>query len=222
MATYRFRICFEDDEEIVRIIEIKSNQTLEDLHFAILQAIEFDTKHNAVFYLSDDYWKKGKRYTHQALNEKDESPLFSATKLSAMIYDPHQKLLYIYDLSHEWTFMVELVGINIKEDPKVSYPVCVRKDGKPPKQYVVQRKIGPDLEEDEFDYLTKNLLGGEIAEEMLSEHIDIGDVPDDALEEGEAAEETDTEDEEVAIEDDDDSADSDPDVFGETADDELT
>lgn len=35
MAIYRFRISFEDFDEVVREIDIKSNQTFEDLHRAV-------------------------------------------------------------------------------------------------------------------------------------------------------------------------------------------
>lgn len=178
MAIYRFKVCFEEDDEIIRVIEVRSGQTLEDLHFAILKSIEFDTRHNALFYISDDYWKKHDKFVFLPETGMEETTMFSSTKLSTLINDPHQKLLYIYDLSEQWVFMVELVGIAMNEDPKKSYPQVVRSESKPPKQYKTQRKVGADLEDDEFDYLTKNLLGGEIAGEMLGEHLDIGETDD--------------------------------------------
>jgi hypothetical protein len=45
MAVYKFRISLEEDEDIVRDIEIRATQTFEDLHYAILSAIGFDTQH---------------------------------------------------------------------------------------------------------------------------------------------------------------------------------
>lgn len=178
MALYRFKICFEEDEEVVRVIEIRSNQTIEDLHFAILKSIDFDTQHNALLYISDDYWKKHEKYIFLPAAGMEEVTMFSSTRLSALINDPHQKLLYIYDLSEQWTFMVELIGITIKEDPKRDYPFLARSESKAPKQYKIQRKVGEDLEDDEFEYLTKNLLSGEIAEEMMGEHLDVGETDD--------------------------------------------
>ncbi len=175
MAVYRFRLCFEEDEEVVRIMDVRSSQTLEDFHFAILKAIEFDQKHNALFYISDDTWKKHDKYVFLPEAGMEETPLFSTTRLSALINDPHQKLLYVYDLNEQWTLMVELITISMKEDTKSTYPLVVRSENKAPKQYKIQRKVGGDLEEDEFDYLTKNLLGGEIAKEMMGEHLDDGE-----------------------------------------------
>lgn len=201
MAIYRFKIFFEDDEEIIRVIEIKSNQTMEDLHFAILRSVEFDTKHNAYFYISDDHWKKGEQFVFLPRKEEDEMILFNQKKLSSVINDPHQKLLYIYDLEKEWSFLIELVGISIKEDPKVTYPVCVKTESKPPKQYNITRKVGAELEEDEFDYLTKNLLAGEIAEDM-TEHFDAEEDGEEVeSEEGEetaGGEENESEDDNIA------------------------
>jgi len=61
MSVYRFKVTFEDNDEIYREIEIKSVQTFEDFHFVILQSIGFDTIHNASFFISDDYWRKEMR-----------------------------------------------------------------------------------------------------------------------------------------------------------------
>lgn len=199
MAIYRFKVCFEEDDEIIRVIEVRSGQTLEDLHFAILKSIEFDTRHNALFYISDDYWKKHDKFIFLPEPGMEETTMFSSTRLSSLINDPHQKLLYIYDLSEQWVLMVELVGITMNEDPKKTYPMVVRSESKPPKQYKTQKKVGgADLaEEDEFDYLTKNLLGGEIAEEMLGEHLDDGETDDmgeETIEGGEDAAEDEEED----------------------------
>lgn len=51
MAIYRFRVGFEDYDDIYRDIEIKSSQTFKDFHTAIQVAIGFDGKHAASFLL---------------------------------------------------------------------------------------------------------------------------------------------------------------------------
>ena len=50
MAVYRFRITFENFEEVYREIEIKSDQTFEDLHFAIQSSIGFDAKNGILLH----------------------------------------------------------------------------------------------------------------------------------------------------------------------------
>src|SRR5437762_2397 len=42
MATYRFRVTFEDYDDVTRDIEIRSTQTFEEFHHAIQNAIGFD------------------------------------------------------------------------------------------------------------------------------------------------------------------------------------
>jgi hypothetical protein len=181
MAVYRFKVTLEEDEDIYRIIEIKSSQNLEELHNAILSAFEFDNKHNAILFISDDYWKKGEKFVHTP-DDGDETRSFASIKLNKIINDPHQKLLYTYDMETEWIFLIELNTISINENPKLNYPCCTKIEGKAPKQYKVQRKIGPDLEDDEFSYLTKNLLKSDLDIEVPEETIDLADVPEDALE----------------------------------------
>lgn len=183
MALYRFKICFEEDDEVVRVLELKSSQTIEDFHFAILKSIDFDSKHNALLYISDDYWKKYDKYIFLPEEGMEEVTMFSAKKLSSLINDPHQKLLYVYDLNEQWVFQIELVGISMNEDPKKEYPHLVRSENKAPKQYKLVKKV-EDEEEDDLDDLTKNLLSGEIAESMMGEHLDEGET-DDMDEEGE-------------------------------------
>ena len=66
MAIYRFRVTYEDHEDVYRDIEIKSIQTFEDLHHAIQEAIGFDKSKPASFYMSDDYWRKDQEITLRA------------------------------------------------------------------------------------------------------------------------------------------------------------
>ena len=63
MAVYRFRVSFEEFDEVHRDIEIKSIQTFEQFHYAIQEAIGFDASKPASFFMSNDNWKKGQEIT---------------------------------------------------------------------------------------------------------------------------------------------------------------
>ena len=63
MAVYKFKVSFDDYDDISRVIEIKSTQTFLDFHKSILASIGFDQKHMASFYMSNDAWKKGQEIT---------------------------------------------------------------------------------------------------------------------------------------------------------------
>jgi len=50
---YRLRIILDTKQDVLRDIEIKSVNTFEDLHFAIINAFDFKDNEMASFYLSD-------------------------------------------------------------------------------------------------------------------------------------------------------------------------
>ena len=55
---YRFKIWFENQEDIIRWIDAKPSTTFIDFHNAIQDAIGFDKKELASFYVSDAKWKR--------------------------------------------------------------------------------------------------------------------------------------------------------------------
>ncbi len=178
MAVYKFKVSFEDYEDIFRVIEIKSGQTFLDFHKAILDSIGFDQKQMASFYMSNDSWKRFQEITLEDMTDGDEPekklPIMSKSKLSDFIIDPHQKMIYIYDFIELWTMQIELTGIEIKEKAGQTYPYCAKKSGLAPKQYDKVQKFGI-VDDNEFDEITKNYLdkteepGGEISDDEADE-----------------------------------------------------
>lgn len=136
---YRFRIIFEDYDDVQRDIDIRSTQTFEDLHHTIQAAIGFDDKKSASFFVSNDFWKKGQEISLEKRTDKngDRLPLMKNSRLCDSISDPHQKFLYISDYDAGWSFTMELVKIIPNADPIKSYPFCVKSVGEAPKQYNV-------------------------------------------------------------------------------------
>jgi hypothetical protein len=176
MAVYKFKITFEEYDDVSRVIDIKSTQTFLDLHKAILLSINFDTKELASFYMSTDTWKKGQEITLEDMseNEENKTPIMKTSKLSSYIVDPHQKILYVYDFIECWTFYIELVGIEMKEKAGVKYPVCSKTTGLAPKQHDKIKRFGL-VDDNEFDEITKNYLDisdetpGEISDDESDE-----------------------------------------------------
>jgi hypothetical protein len=147
MAVYKFRIVFEEHDDISRDIEIKPNQTFQDLHLAIQNSIKFDASKNASFYVSDDYWRKGFEIAHEKL---------SSVKIAQYIEDPHQKFIYYFDPQAKWTLNIELFKI-LPDEEGVKYPRCVKSVGDAPSQYGILNltkggTINPENnKEDEID-----------------------------------------------------------------------
>lgn len=159
MAIYRFKIAFEDNEDIYREIEIKSTQTFEDFHNVIVQSINFDNQHNSSFFISDDYWRKGEeiilRHSENDAPRKKQEPespkkLMNKCKMASLIDDPHQKFVFVYDPKTGWTFLVELLKI-VPDDAKATYPRVAKSAGEAPKQYKPSTVAAATLEDEDFD-----------------------------------------------------------------------
>ncbi|SEW37956.1 IS1096 element passenger TnpR family protein [Chitinophaga arvensicola] len=154
MPVLKFRVYWEEDESVYRDIAIKPNQTFLLFHQAILQAFEFDSKHKATFFRSNDNWQRGREIILEADNQprKAEPLLMADTMIAAAVKDPNQKFIYLYDFAKNWSFLVELIGVSKDENSKITYPACVRKEGLAPSQYGTKGLVGDKLVEMEEKY----------------------------------------------------------------------
>jgi hypothetical protein len=177
MAVLKFRIYLEEDDAVYRDITIKHTQSFQDLHFAILKSFEFDSKHQATFFRSNDIWQRGREISVEKYDKKyPVDPLImSDTTIGSEIRDTNQKFVYIYDFTKNWTFLVELINVSKEENSKIIYPCTTRTEG-----------IGPQ------QYGTKSLLGDKFAD--IEEKYDLSEATEGFSEEGDEADATDPED----------------------------
>ena len=154
MAILKFRIYFEEDDSVYRDIAIRHKQNFQDLYLAILKSYEFDSKHSATFYRSNDSWARGREITLEKYNKAYRAdPLFMAeTLISSEIFDPNQKFVFQYDFVRNWIFLVELINVSKEENPKLDYPAMVRVEGVGPSQYGTKGLVGDKLAEMEEKY----------------------------------------------------------------------
>jgi hypothetical protein len=190
-VVYRFKVMFEDHEDVVRDIEITNLQTFEDFHNIIQSSIGFDASKPASFFICTDHWIKEQEIVLEAKKDKsgNDLPLMKDSLIKDHINDPHQKMMYIFDYEANWSFFVELSKIIPAADEKRLYPVCVKSAGDAPKQYkpapVGKVKLSPE------DTLASLLLADEIMDEEPEEEDDLvedilGDT-EDGVEEDEIA-----------------------------------
>lgn len=169
MAILKFRVYFEEDDSIYRDIAIRHTQNFFELHEAILRAYEFDNKHKATFFRSNDYWQKGKEITLEVYEKDYKAPplLMKDTTVGSEIRIPSQKFIYLYDFNKNWSFLVELINVSKEENPKLVYPAMVRTEGIPPSQYGTKGLLGEKFADVEEKYdLTQGADGfGEEGEE---------------------------------------------------------
>ena len=188
-VVYRFKVMFEDHEDVVRDIEITNLQTFEDFHNIIQSSIGFDASKPASFFICTDHWIKEQEIVLEARKDKDGNDfhLMKNSLIKDHINDPHQKMMYIFDYDANWSFFVELSKIIPAADEKRLYPVCVKSVGDAPKQYkpapVGKVKLSPE------DTLASLLLADEIIDEEPEEEDDLVDDIMGDVEDGVEAEE---------------------------------
>lgn len=168
MPVLRFRVYWEEDDQIYRDIELRTGQSFLEFHKAIIQAYEFDGKHTASFFESNDRWQRGRELNSEVLVNKKDAPALSMsrTPVSALVTKPDEKFVYVYDPAKNWNFLVELIGVSKDEDPKRTYPYVLRKEGVAPAQYGVKGVSRDKLMEIEEKY---DLGADEMAEGFGSE-----------------------------------------------------
>ncbi len=129
---YKFRVILDAEEDVFRDIAINEEDTLEDLHNAIVNAFGFDGLEIASFYTCDDDW-----------TQEDEIPFFDTGdvpgeqktmvdyQLSNILDSDNTKIIYVYDFLNMWTFLIELGAI---EEPEsgASYPDLLFSHGEMP------------------------------------------------------------------------------------------
>ena len=169
MALYRFRITFEDYDDVIREIDVKSNQTFEDLHRAIHQSTGYNPEYPSSFYIANDQWIKGEEITYMPNQKRIDRgvALMDKVKLLSYIDDPHQKFYYTFNFDRPFDFHVELMKIILEDAPGVSYPAVIKSVGEAPKQFgnVITPTATP-APNDDFDFLNEMAYSEEDTEEF--------------------------------------------------------
>ena len=135
MPVFKFKVAWEEDDNINRLIALTNGQSFLQFHEAILSAFEFEKKEpSASFFESNDKWARGREISSEVLVNKKDAPALSMTRtpVSALIDNPDKKFIYEFDPLKKWTFLVELIGVDKEENTSVIYPHCFFKEGLPP------------------------------------------------------------------------------------------
>jgi hypothetical protein len=196
MAFLKFRIYWEEDDAIYRDVVVKHTQNFTELNDIILKAFEFDQKHDATFFRSNDIWKRGREISKAVYEKEYIAPplLMEETTIGSEIIDTNQHFIFLYDFVKSWTFLIELIQVikNADADMSLEYPIISRIEG-----------VGP------MQYGTKGLLGKTFAD--IEEKYDLSEAKEGFGEEGEDAEEGDNDKDDN---DDDSTEDSDSNAEG--------
>ena len=151
---YRFRVILDNDTEdnVFRDLEIREDDTLEDLHNIIAQSFGFDGSEMASFYRSNDDWNQGEEFSLFDLSEgADNVNLMSETLINSVIHEAETKLIYIYDFLNMWMFFVELAEI-VDVTDSTDYPNLLFAHGQVPDEAPEKSFLTDDFDDfNEFD-----------------------------------------------------------------------
>jgi len=144
LQTYTFKVTYLRDPDIWRTIEIAENQSLDDLHYAIQHAVDFDADHLYSFFMSGQPWDDETEYASPHAQGRSAARV----RIGDLNLRMKQRFLYLFDYGDEHHFEVQLVGVN-PEAPKGKYPRVVERHGKNPPQYDLDWEEEGEWDEDE-------------------------------------------------------------------------
>ncbi|MCX8474052.1 MAG: hypothetical protein ORN85_10445 [Sediminibacterium sp.] len=158
MEGFKFRIKYDGSNEVFRDIIMHVDESFNDFAKHILLSFKFDLSKEIIFFKSNEYWQYGRM-----ISEFDygiESPVtflpIKETRLRNVINQPHQKLIFQYDLLKKWTFYIELISFIPASEMASVQPFgrMVFSKGEAPQQFVHDDK-SPDSLKDLLQKLNK-------------------------------------------------------------------
>ncbi|WP_134090773.1 hypothetical protein [Olivibacter sp. XZL3] len=187
MAIYRFRVTFEDYDDIIREIDVLSTHTFLDLHQAIHQSTGYNPEVPSSFYISNDQWMKGDEIAYLPEKRKAERgvALMENSKLNKFIDDPHQKFYYTYNFDRPFDFHVQLIKI-LQEESGKTYPLTVKTIGIAPRAFgstvVPAEASALKKDKEDYDFLNETEYGIDETESMDLDLMDDEETQDDSEE----------------------------------------
>ncbi len=131
---YRFTILSDEVDEFLRVIDIDPDASFLELHNAILDSVKFEKDQITSFFTCNDSWEKEQEVTLIEMDTDSEydNLVMESTRLSELLEDEEQKLLFVFDMLDERAFFIELTEIILgKEQAK---PKVVKSEGVAPQQ----------------------------------------------------------------------------------------
>ena len=136
--TIIFTVKFKYRKSTWRTIELKASQTLEDLHDAIQDALDWDDDHLYSFYMDNKFYSKDPDAEFTCPYEP-EGRKTADIEAGAFAFRKGQKFAYLFDFGDDHRFEIEVIDFGEVEKGK-KYPVLLDSKGDSPEQY-------PDWEE---------------------------------------------------------------------------
>jgi len=112
-------------------VEIDSTSTLEDLHYLIQYAVDFDNDHLYEFYVS-----KTARSRSRECFDDENGKIYTTTLEDLYPLEKGKKLYYMFDYGDSWLFVITKSRKGPQESKEgVKYPRIINEAGNKPEQY---------------------------------------------------------------------------------------
>ena len=131
-GVYAFKVKFKWAKRVYCTIELRSEQTLDDLHFAIQRAIRWDADHLYSFFVGG--MAHDSRFRISCPYEEDSPPWTDEVMVGELGLTKRHKFLYYFDYGDSHEFEVEVVDVQPQAEPG-DYPRVVDAKGDAPSQY---------------------------------------------------------------------------------------
>lgn len=138
---YRFKLVSDEVSNFSREIEIDSESSFLKLRDAILDSVGYPKQDLDSFFTCDERWNPDKEiaYVDMGTSSDQDIWLMENTRLSELLEDEGQRLVFMFDYLTERCFFMELK--EVVPGKYLDEPVCVSKKGNAP---------SPTVDIDEF------------------------------------------------------------------------
>ncbi|MDL2323127.1 plasmid pRiA4b ORF-3 family protein [Bacteroidales bacterium OttesenSCG-928-A17] len=176
---FRFIILSDEVDDFRRDVLIDSDASFYDLHHAILDAAGYQKDQMSSFFICDEDWTKETEITlvEMDTSSEEDSYVMDSTRLSDLLEDEKQKLIYMFEYLTERSFFMELR--EIIPGKSLEKPECIKSVGVAPPQLTEFDEItninpAASLNPDDDDFLFDQDINLDEYDEE-----DFGDLSDD-------------------------------------------
>jgi hypothetical protein len=139
--TYRLKVSLVREPDVWRVIEIHADQLLDDLHYAIQEAFDWDDDHLYSFYLGGP---RRNGVTEVARPHPGaRPPMADEVPLGALALEPKERFLYLFDYGDQWEHRIEVQAV-LPAASEGDSPRIVERHGEAPPQYLNWDDDGAD------------------------------------------------------------------------------
>lgn len=134
-GVYALKVTFKGDKQLFRTIELRSEQTIDELLSAFLHALDWDTDHLHAFYMNGAV--RDPRFEINSIEGDSNPPYSFESVIGELGLSLKHRIGCNYDFGDNHWFAIEVVAIRPRDEAGSigQYPRIIDSRGKAPKQY---------------------------------------------------------------------------------------